>query len=189
MKVQIKNYTFNKTNKSVTFIGFSTIRLDSVLLITNVTENTIIYSFADPLRGGSVLNNILTLDWDTSLMNDSDSLQIFYEDDNDMSTLITLLEARMSNDDTLTRQLLQLLKPLGITVSGNGRIILDVGNVTTVANVANVAALPTLANVTTVATVNSVTNQAYLGGLNAFDMQYNTAHTAYAIGIRGNITF
>lgn len=80
MKVQVTNYTFDKTAKTVTFTDYTTIRLDSLLLITNVTSNVIIYNFADPLLGGTVATNVLTLTYDTSAMNDTDSLQIFYED-------------------------------------------------------------------------------------------------------------
>jgi hypothetical protein len=80
MKLQITNYTFNKTAKTVTFTDYTTIRLDSILLITNVTDNIIIYNFADPLLGGTVSNNVLTLTYDTSSMSDGDSLQIFYDD-------------------------------------------------------------------------------------------------------------
>lgn len=80
MKKQITTYSFNKTSKTVTFTDYTTIRLDSILLITNVTDNIIIYNFADPLLGGTVLNNVLTLTYDTSSMDDTDKLQIFYED-------------------------------------------------------------------------------------------------------------
>ncbi len=80
MKKQITNYVFNKTSKTVTFSDYASIRLDSILLITNVTDNIIIYNFADPLLGGTVLNNVLTLTYNTSSMDDLDKLQIFYED-------------------------------------------------------------------------------------------------------------
>ena len=80
MKLQITNYTFDKTAKTVTFTDYTTIRLDSILLITNVTDNIIIYNFADPLLGGTVATNVLTLTYDTSTMDDSDKLQIFYDD-------------------------------------------------------------------------------------------------------------
>ena len=54
-------------------------------LITNVTDGVIIYNFADPTRGGStsyesLLNETtLTLDFDTSSMDASDSIQIFLD--------------------------------------------------------------------------------------------------------------
>lgn len=81
MKQQILNYTFNKTAKTVTFTDYTTIRLDSLLLITNVTDNIIIYNFANPSLGGTVATNVLTLTYDTSAMADADKLQIFYDDE------------------------------------------------------------------------------------------------------------
>lgn len=86
MKVQITNYTFDKTAKTVTFTDYTTIRLDSILLITNVTDNVIIYNFADPSLGGTVSGNAVTLTYDTSSMDNTDKLQIFYEGDNTLAT-------------------------------------------------------------------------------------------------------
>lgn len=86
MKTKIDNYTFDKTAKTVTFTDYTTIRLDSILLITNVTDNVIIYNFADPSLGGTVTNNVLTLTYDTSSMDNTDKLQIFYEGDNTLAT-------------------------------------------------------------------------------------------------------
>ena len=80
MKILIPNYTFDKTAKTVTFTDYTTIRLDSLLLITNVTDNVIIYNFANPLLGGTVSGNILTLTYNTSSMDNADKLQIFYDD-------------------------------------------------------------------------------------------------------------
>ena len=54
-------------------------------LITNVTDGTIIYNFADPANGGSVAydaainTTTLTLEHDTSAMSASDELQIFID--------------------------------------------------------------------------------------------------------------
>ena len=80
MKIKINNYTFNKTNKTVTFTDYTTIRLDGLLLITNVTRNIIIYNFANPLLGGTVTNNVVTLVYDTTSMVNTDALQIYYDD-------------------------------------------------------------------------------------------------------------
>jgi hypothetical protein len=48
--------------------------------VTNVTSNTIIYNFADNSLGGVVLGNVLTPNYNTTIMNNADNLQIFYED-------------------------------------------------------------------------------------------------------------
>ena len=82
MKELIKDYIFDPTNKNVVFNNYDKIDLERVLLITNVTDNVIIYNFAIPEAGGHVVNNnILNLQYDTTTMSDTDKLQIFYEVD------------------------------------------------------------------------------------------------------------
>jgi hypothetical protein len=54
--------------------------LDHILLITNLTRNIIIFDFTDPLKGGTVATNVLTLTYETSAMADTDKLQIYYDD-------------------------------------------------------------------------------------------------------------
>lgn len=75
------SYSFDKTAKTVTFSGLrDDITLANILLITNVTANTIIYNFADSTKGAvSFNNNVLTLDYDTSAMANTDVLQIFLD--------------------------------------------------------------------------------------------------------------
>jgi len=106
MKLQITNYTFDKTAKTVTFTNYTTIRLDSLLLITNVTDNVIIYNFASPLLGGTVSGNVLTLTYDTSAMDDTDKLQIFYETEDTPATsgeIVTLSELIVTLNELNTR--------------------------------------------------------------------------------------
>lgn len=82
MKILITNYTFNKTAKTITLPDYATITLESLLLITNVTDGIIIYNFADPATGATVATNVITLEYDTSAMDNSDKLQIYYDDPN-----------------------------------------------------------------------------------------------------------
>jgi hypothetical protein len=79
MKVLVGNYVFNKTSKTVVFSDFAAVVLERLLVITNVTRNTMIYLFTDPTLGGTVTGNTLTLTFDTSAMANTDKLQIFYE--------------------------------------------------------------------------------------------------------------
>ena len=79
MKILFEDYTFSAASKQVTFNTTSTIGLSQLLIITNVTTNQIIYNFADPNAGGTVVNNVLTLDYDTTSMSDTDTLQIFLD--------------------------------------------------------------------------------------------------------------
>lgn len=79
-KQRVINYTFDKTAKTVTFTDYTSITLDSVLLIVNATTQTIIYNFADSALGGTVATNVLTLEYDTTAMANTDKLVIFYDD-------------------------------------------------------------------------------------------------------------
>lgn len=79
-KRQLINYTFDASAQTITLTDYTTIRLDSILLITNVTDNVIIYNFADATKGGTVATNVLTLTYDTTSMADADKLLIYYDD-------------------------------------------------------------------------------------------------------------
>lgn len=92
MNVKIDNYRFDKTTHTVTFTDYDVIRLERVALITNVANNIIIYNFASPSLGGTVVGNVLTLDYDTSTMSNDDQLQIIYDDSN-VPLLSQLLES------------------------------------------------------------------------------------------------
>jgi hypothetical protein len=73
-------YTFDASAQQVTFADYSAINLDAILLITNVTDNINIYVFSEPLKGGTVATNVLTLTYDTTAMDDADKLLIYYDD-------------------------------------------------------------------------------------------------------------
>lgn len=79
MKRLVNNYSFNAVSKTISFTGFTTLELERILLITNVTKNVILYNFAS--LGGTVSGNTLTLSnsLSTSGMSNSDKLQIFYD--------------------------------------------------------------------------------------------------------------
>lgn len=100
MKILVENYTFNAGTRQITLTDYTSVNLESFLLITNVTDNVIIYNFADPAKGGTVSTNILTLDYDTTAMSNGDTLQIFI-DDGEKSASETTLEALKDVSDYL----------------------------------------------------------------------------------------
>lgn len=102
MKVKISNYSFDALTKEITFFDYVNISLDCVLIITNVTDNVIIYNFADSTKGGITASNKLTLTYDTSLMNNNDSLLIYY-DDPDSTTEV--MEGNISKAQTVDNSL------------------------------------------------------------------------------------
>jgi hypothetical protein len=89
MKKLISNYSFNAAAKTVTFSDYGSITLENVLLVTNVTSNTIIYNFAQPTKGGTVAGNVLTLTYNTTSMSNGDKLQIYYDDPTASNNLAT----------------------------------------------------------------------------------------------------
>lgn len=81
MKTLTTTYSFSASPVGMVQItNYPTITLDQILLITNVSRNTIIYNFADPTKGGSLTGNVLTLSASTASMLSSDKLQIFVDD-------------------------------------------------------------------------------------------------------------
>lgn len=78
MKKLLTSYTFDASAKTITSDDFTS--LEKIQLITNVTDQIIIYNFADTTKGGSLTSTTLTLEHDTTTMDDTDRLQIFVED-------------------------------------------------------------------------------------------------------------
>lgn len=183
--------TFDASAQEVTFnitgIDEVPITFDIRRLLAIINGDTIIYATATPTKGyTALLSNVLTLEYDTTAMNDNDPIQVIYdipvnpatEDRQIVSNeLMTELVDALNANDANSRMLLQLLKPLGIITTANGRIEVNIaaGTITTVG---------TVTTVTTVGTVTTVTNLTNIGGLSGFELQYNTARNAFANAVR-----
>lgn len=76
----VENYTFNATAKEITFADLTSLAVEGIKIITNVTTGVMIYQFNEATLLGVVSGNVLTLTFDTSLMSDSDKLMIIYEE-------------------------------------------------------------------------------------------------------------
>ena len=77
-KELIQDYTFSASALTVTFDSMTTPRQEAILMITNTLDNVIIYNFADPAKGGTLAGNVLSVAYDTTLMSDTDPLEIWY---------------------------------------------------------------------------------------------------------------
>jgi len=97
MKKIVRDYTFNAAAQTVTANDFTSLK--KIALITNVTTNDIIYNFAGTGKGGSIAGNVLTLDFDTTAMSDSDELRIDVEETTDLDR-IGFAKAISNNVDT-----------------------------------------------------------------------------------------
>lgn len=179
MKIQVTNYTFDKTAKTVTFTDYTTIRLDSLLLITNVTDNVIIYNFANPLLGGTVSGNVLTLTYNTSSMDNADKLQIFY-DDVDVQPATTVNQETLSS---LVETLQELVSRLNVlpSMASSGQPAL---------RVIPIASVSTAVTGTVTATVAStaITNITNLGGVPAYTTSVATQNLLPELGNINNVT-
>lgn len=110
-KKLIYNYTFDASAQTIKIASLYQLR--NLVLITNVTDNQIIYNFADSSAGGSTSydadTNIttITLDYNTTSMSDSDELQILLDDAQDTkieageSLLDPVHKFRVSNPENL----------------------------------------------------------------------------------------
>ena len=82
MKIQIdqSRFTFDKTAKTITFLDYTTLELCEILFIANATAGVIIYDFTKATHNGTDSGNVLTLTYDTTSMNNADSLLVFIND-------------------------------------------------------------------------------------------------------------
>jgi hypothetical protein len=83
--------------------------LEQLLVITNVTDNIIIYNFADPSAGGTISNNVLTLNYNTVSMSNTDSLQIFL--DNVLTPASDEMLQSIQEQTALLMRMVKLLEP------------------------------------------------------------------------------
>lgn len=165
MKKMITNYTFDKTAKTVTLLDYTAIDLESLLLITNVTDGAIIYNFADPATGATVADNVITLEYDTSAMDDNDKLQIYFDDPDYQPTSYT----QQTDIKDLTEAILDTAEQLAFLTNVRGissdlRVTLLGGALSTLANIANITSIgglstvPMLQNLQNQTAVQSNTN-------------------------------
>lgn len=190
MKILITNYTFNAASRTVTFLGYSRILLDSVLLITNVTDNVIIYNFAGAGKGGTVSGNVLTLEFDTTTMSNGDSLQIYYDD-------AAIIPATVQEQQT-TEDLLYLLSVQGNALGKLAEMV-DGANIRAAlaASSAVIGAvtqsgswtLTTVTTVSTVTTCSTLTNQAQNGGQPTNDIVPNASNTLACLLNINNVVY
>ena len=128
MKQLITNYLFSPSTKQITLTDYTTISLNGLLLITNVTDNIIIYNFANQVLGGIVSGNVLTLTYDTVSMSSSDSLQIFYDNGETPASDESMLLLQEQN--ALLRRVVKLLEPSAtVDINNRQRVVIDSGSI------------------------------------------------------------
>lgn len=86
MKIQIENYSFDASAKTITFSDYTSIELESIISVINVTRDRVLYNPLSKDKGGTIETNVLTLETDTTIMGDNDDLYIVYDDTNVSAT-------------------------------------------------------------------------------------------------------
>jgi len=171
MKILFEDYSFDAANQTVTFNTTDVLTLEQLLIITNVTTNKIIYNFADPNAGGTIVNNILTLNFDTTLMSSGDKLQIFI--DNILTPASDETLQLISEQNELMRRMVKLMEP-----SANQN---SVGQQRVEATISSIPQTITQQNLTFMGGINSTVTSAehyfILGSRQAY------------IALRNNLTF
>lgn len=176
MKILFESYSFNAATKQITFNTTDVIGLQHLLIITNVTDNIIIYNFADPAKGGTINNNVLTLDYDTTSMSSSDKLQIFLDN---------ALTPASEESVQYLKKIIQLLTPISVQDSAQRqRVAVEVMPTTTVTGT-----VTSNIGTGTLAAVTSVTNITQFGGVDPKYQFIDAARLTYAQGIRNNLQF
>ena len=161
MKILFEDYSFNAATQQITFNTDSIISLEQLLVITNVTDNVIVYNFADPTKGGTISNNVLTLTFNTTAMSSSDKLQIFLDN--------TLTPASEESVQYL-KKIIQLLTPISVQDGAQRqRVTID-------------AVVPAIS-------VGTMSNVIAFGGVDVRFQFTDAARLTYAEGIRKNLQF
>lgn len=201
-------YVFNPSAKTITFSGLSQqITLANILLITNVTANTIIYNFADSSNGAtSFANNILTLDHNTTSMNSTDVLQIYLDlaGEESLHDLLRRMNKLLESNAVVDNRLRQrvTIDAIGNSTAGSsptevtttipvsGTVTASVSGATTLSISANdlqyvqssqVSPYGTKANTTLLHVVSGIVDERWTIA--------ERAHNAYANAIRRNLVF
>lgn len=141
----IQNYVFDASAKTITFPDNLSLRLEGFQLITHLASGAVVYQFNSAAKGGSLSGQVLTLDYDTTALNDADPLQIIYN----QPQAEDVVQAMQNLTDTMVlfMSMLANMQPrldvAGRTVVNSSEVTQPVSgsltNVTTVATVTNIA--------------------------------------------------
>jgi hypothetical protein len=194
-------YAFNPTAKTVTFSGLSQqITLANILLITNVTANTIIYNFASSSTGAvSFANNVLTLDYDTTSMSSTDVLQIYLDlaGEESLHDLLRRMNKLLESNAVVDSRLRQkvVIEAIGTNLAAPTEVNATVpvsGTVTATANVNNAVTATTFNNSAVnpyTLSTSQVVGLVSEGPVHQLWRVANDAQACYAQAIRSKLSF
>lgn len=173
--IDIGSYTFDASNNQITLIDCPNLSLENLLIITNVTDGIQIYNFADEALNATISNNVITLEYNTVSMSNSDNLQIFIEDgqtSNDANAITEYIQCL----GVCMKRLLDAIKYPAWLDRALNRLrmttLVESGTITTV---------------TTCSTVSTVSNITNIGGYSATNFIEKTLLNNWNNGIRTRI--
>ena len=172
------SYTFNKTAKTITLSGITsngtaltTLLLEQIILIVNVTDNISLYNYVDATLGGTVSGLVITVNYDTSSMSNTDKLFVCIKIPDPIEDILRLIERMVKNAESLGM----------VDSSQRQRVAVD-----TFGSTLNLGTLTTLTTVTNPVPVGDV---ATLAGLSPKWNFIDTARIAYNTGIRNGLVW
>lgn len=173
MKTLLKNYTFSTSGKTITCTDVSTVRLDRLLLIVDVTTNKILYNFADStVTAATVATNVITLAALQGGENNTDKLQIVYD---------TLTSDTAFGDTTEAIQILSSVLPTGASTAAKQPAIGTAGTPS-----ADIITVQGATSMTALKTDGSAVTQPVSGTLTA-NAGTNLNTSALALETGGNL--
>jgi hypothetical protein len=191
-------YAFNPTAKTVTFSGLSQqITLANILLITNVTANTIIYNFASSSTGAvSFANNVLTLDYDTTSMNSTDVLQIYLDlaGEESLHDLLRRMNKLLESNAVVDSRLRQkvVIEAIGTNLAAPTEVNTTIpvsGTVSATVSNNSASQLVPIAAANPYSLSSSATGLIMEGPVHQLWRVANDAQACYAQAIRSKLTF
>lgn len=98
--------TFDASAQTVTFTDLPSgeLKLHRVMAVINATDQVVIYQPNNTGKGGTVATNVLTLEYDTTAMDDADSIMAVYDVPDNVSEYVNDIDTLVAN--TVTTQTL-----------------------------------------------------------------------------------
>ena len=146
------SYAFNAAAKTVTFYGIDNLKIWQVLIIVNITRETIMYNpYVSGYGFTSFASNVLTLELDTSGYSNTDVLQIFYDNSDSQQVDISNLAIEI-------KDLIKVIaSPAFVDAVGGLKITSGVlTTLTTCTTVSTVTTVTTVSNVTSLNQTSSI---------------------------------
>jgi hypothetical protein len=146
----VGSMVFDASAQTLTFSGV-TLTQEQILTVVNATDGIMIYCFADPSLKGTLAGSVLTVDYNTTGMDDGDAIQIYV----DLPDVVQAVTGPLTNAELLASpDIAELISELRVISS----LLLNPPNMDPTVNAirSTITSLPTLATVTTVAALTAL---------------------------------